>query len=113
MVLSRPEVVVLEKEGYKAYPLTLEPNQTYRIDMEPLEGFKSVFFMTTPEGAEISDRSVGDIISKTPALVSAQEGTEFEFNMHGYQPSYYMINKRTPDRAVSYTHLTLPTILRV
>ena len=98
LVLSRPEVVVLEKEGYKAYPLTLEPNQTYRIDMEPLEGFKSVFFVTTPEGAEISDRSVGDVISKTPALVSAQEGTEFEFNMRGYQPSFYMINKRSPDR---------------
>ena len=40
--------------------------------MEPLEGFKSVYFLTTPAGAEISDRSVGDIISKTPSLVSAQ-----------------------------------------
>lgn len=96
--LSKPEVVVLEKEGYKSYPLTLEPNQTYRIDMEPLEGFKSVYFMTTPAGAEISDRSVGDIISKTPSLISAQEGTEFEFNLEGYQPSFYMINKRSPDR---------------
>ena len=96
--LFKPEVVVLEKEGYKSYPLTLEPNQTYRIDMEPLEGFKSVYFLTTPSGAEISDRSVGDIISKTPSLVSAQEGTEFEFNLKGYQPSFYMINKRSPDR---------------
>ena len=96
--LFKPEVVVLEKEGYKSYPLTLEPNQTYRIDMEPLEGFKSVYFSTTPSGAEISDRSVGDIISKTPSLVSAQEGTEFEFNLKGYQPSFYMINKRSPDR---------------
>ena len=96
--LFKPEVVVLEKEGYKSYPLTLEPNQTYRIDMEPLEGFKSVYFLTTPTGAEISDRSVGDIISKTPSLVSAQEGTEFEFNLKGYQPSFYMINKRSPDR---------------
>ena len=59
--MFKPEVVVLEKEGYKPYPLTLEPNQTYRIDMEPLEGFKSVYFLTTPAGAEISDRSVGDI----------------------------------------------------
>ena len=66
--------------------------------MEPLEGFKSVYFLTTPSGAEISDRSVGDIISKTPSLVSAQEGTEFEFNLKGYQPSFYMINKRSPDR---------------
>ncbi|MFL2859814.1 MAG: hypothetical protein ACJ0BW_03620 [Pontiellaceae bacterium] len=98
LILSRPEVVVLEKEGYKPYPITLDPNQTYRIDLEPLEGFKSVFFMTTPEGAEISDRSVGDIISKTPSLVSAQEGTEFEFNMKGFQSSFYMINKRSPDR---------------
>ena len=96
--LFKPEVVVLEKEGYKSYPLTLEPNQTYRIDMEPLEGFKSVYFSTIPSGAEISDRSVGDIISKTPSLVSAQEGTEFEFNLKGYQPSFYMINKRSPDR---------------
>ncbi|MEC8314077.1 MAG: hypothetical protein VXZ44_03405, partial [Verrucomicrobiota bacterium] len=96
--LFKPEVVVLEKEGYKSYPLTLEPNQTYRIDMEPLEGFKSVYFLTTPSGAEISDRSVGDIISKTPSLVSAQEGTEFKFNLKGYQPSFYMINKRSPDR---------------
>ena len=96
--LFKPEVVVLEKEGYKSYPLTLEPNQTYRIDMEPLEGFKSVYFSTTLSGAEISDRSVGDIISKTPSLVSAQEGTEFEFNLKGYQPSFYMINKRSPDR---------------
>ena len=63
--------------------------------MEPLEGFKSVYFLTTPSGAEIS---MGDIISKTPSLVSAQEGTEFEFNLKGYQPSFYMINKRSPDR---------------
>ena len=30
--------------------------------------------------------------------MSAQEGTEFEFNLDGYQPSFYMINKRSPDR---------------
>ncbi len=96
--LFKPEVVVLEKEGYKPYPLTLEPNQIYRVDMEPLEGFKSVYFLSSPNGAEISDRSVGDVISRTPSLVSAQEGTEFEFNLEGFQPSFYMINKRSPDR---------------
>lgn len=94
--LSKPEVVVLEKEGYKPHPMTLDPNQTYRVDMEALEGFKSVYFTSSPKGALISDRSVGDFISETPARVSAEEGTEFEFALEGYQPAYYMINKRSP-----------------
>ena len=44
LILSSPEVVLLEKDGYKPVPLTLEPNQTYKINMEALEGFKSVNF---------------------------------------------------------------------
>ena len=39
LILSSPEVVLLEKDGYKPVPLTLEPNQTYKINMEALEGF--------------------------------------------------------------------------
>jgi len=98
LILSSPEVVLLEKDGYKPVPLTLEPNQTYKINMEALEGFKSVNFTSKPTGASISDRSVGDYIAKTPANISAEEGTEFEFKLDGYQPSYYMINKRSPGR---------------
>ena len=98
LILSSPEVVLLEKDGYKPVPLTLEPNQTYKINMEALEGFKSVNFTSKPTGASISDRSVGDFIAKTPANISAEEGTEFEFKLDGYQPSYYMINKRSPGR---------------
>ena len=60
LILSSPEVVILEKDGYKSVPLTLEPNQTYKINMEALEGFKSVNFTSKPTGASISDRSVGN-----------------------------------------------------
>ena len=98
LISSSPEVVILEKDGYKPVPLTLEPNQTYKINMEALEGFKSVNFTSKPTGASISDRSVGDFIANTPARISAEEGTEFEFKLDGYQPSYYMINKRSPGR---------------
>ena len=47
---------LLEKDGYKPVPLTLEPNQTYKINMEALEGFKSVNFTSKPTGASISDK---------------------------------------------------------
>ena len=96
--LSSPEVVILEKEGYKPYALTLEPNQIYRIDMEALEGFRSVVFNSSPSGVFISDRSVGDTIASTPAIVSAEEGTEFEFNAEGFQSSFYMLNNRSPEK---------------
>ena len=100
MTMSREEVVILKKEGYKTTTVKLEPNKTYRVKMEPLEGFRALTFITDPEGATISDRSVGDIIANTPANISAEEGTEFEFNLTGYQPAYYMVNKKSPNRVV-------------
>ena len=109
MPLSRVEVVILEKEGYKPHPMSLEPNRTYKVDMEPLEGFKSIFFTSKPKGAFISDRTVGDMIAQTPSTVSAEEGTEFEFTMEGYQPTYYMLNKRSSSR-VFIELIPVPTV---
>ena len=74
MTMSREEVVILKKEGYKTATIKLEPNKTYRVKMEPLEGFRAVTFITDPDGATISDRSVGDVIANTPASISAEEG---------------------------------------
>lgn len=107
--LARPEKVVLRKEGYKSNPMTLIPNKTYKVEMEPLEGFKAVTFVSKPSGAMISDRAVGDAIAHTPASISAEEGTEFEFILEDYQPAYYMINKRSPGR-VFVELVPVPTV---
>ncbi len=107
--LVRPEKVVLRKEGYKPSPMTLVPNETYKVEMEPLEGFKAVTFVSKPSGAMISDRAVGDAIAHTPASISAEEGTEFEFVLEDYQPAYYMINKRSPSR-VFVELIPVPTV---
>ncbi len=109
LALDRVEVVVLEKEGYKPHPMSLMPNRKYKVEMKPLEGFKSVYFTSDPAGAFISDRTVGDVIAQTPARISAEEGTEFEFRMEGYQPAYFMLNKRTP-RRVFVELLPFPTV---
>ena len=68
-----------------------------------------MLFSSKPAGARISDRSVGDDIAATPARVSAEEGTEFEFTLEGYQPAYYMINKRSP-RKVFVELVPVPTV---
>jgi hypothetical protein len=109
LALSRSEVVVLEKEGYQPFPMTLEPNKTYKVKMEPLEGFRAATFVTSPAGALVSDRAVGDAIARTPANISAEEGTEFEFSLEGYQPAYYMINKRSPSK-VFVELIPVPTV---
>ena len=109
LALTRPERVQLEKEGYRSRQLTLVPNQRYKVEMEPLEGFRSVLFSSKPTGAQISDRSVGDAIAATPARISAEEGTEFEFTLEGYQPAYYMMNKRSP-RKVFVELIPVPTV---
>ena len=109
LTLARAEDVLLEKEGYESVSIKLEPNKTYRVEMKPLEGFRAVTFVTDPPGAAISDRAVGDIIDNTPANVSAEEGTEFEFNLEGFQPTYYMINKRSPNR-VFVDLIPVPTV---
>ena len=107
--LVRPERVLLQKEGYRSKQLNILPNQRYKVELEPLEGFRSVLFSSKPAGARISDRSVGDDIAATPARVSAEEGTEFEFTLEGYQPAYYMINKRSP-RKVFVELVPVPTV---
>ena len=109
MTMSREEDVILKKEGYKTATIKLEPNKTYRVKMDPLEGFRAVTFITDPGGATISDRSVGDIIANTPASISAEEGTEFEFNLKGFQPAYYMVNKKSPSR-VFVDLIPVPTV---
>lgn len=104
--LAKAELVVLKKDGYEPFSLTLEPNETYRVDLKALEGFRAVRFTSTPPGVSICNRSFGDTIAATPAMISVEEGTEFEFWMDGYKPQTVMVNKRSPSKV----HITMVPI---
>lgn len=95
--LAKPESVVLTKKGYEPRTIKLVPNQVYRIELKALEGFREIAISSTPTGVSISNRSIGDKIAETPALITAEEGTEFEFRKEGYRPQIIMVNKRSPE----------------
>lgn len=107
--LDKPESVRIDREGYEPVSLTLVPNQSYKIELKPLEGFREIKFTSDPSGAAVHNRAVGDLIARTPISLSAEEGTEFEFRLDGYKPSIVMVNKRSPKQI----HVKLVPISRV